>query len=167
MMKPFVCPQEGAVWRAVRATHWDEALRAHVRACSVCGEIVQATRWMQSLSQSAKSNVLPDASLLWRQSRLSEKQAEMKRVLRPLEAIEVLPGAIAALVFGSWLVWTLPSTGGILAWVLTRALPQVWRITWTMATAAPQFFSSGIFMLAVVAVSLGALFVTSPLLARE
>ena len=166
-MKTLVCPQEGAVWRAARATRWDEALTTHVKECSVCREIVQTTRWMQALPQPAeRTPALPDASLLWRRSRLLQKQAEAQRTLRTLDLVEVLPGAIFALAFAGWLAWNWSSAGGLLTWVLVRMLPQVWRFTWTVATAAP-FFSSGTFLLAAVALSLGAIFAASPLLAKE
>ncbi len=167
-MKAFVCPHESAVWRAARAARWDESLTAHLRECSVCREIVQATGWMQTLAQpDGNTLALPDASLLWRQGRLSQKQAEMERALRPLDAIEILPAATAALVFVSWFLWNLYSTGGLFAWIQTQMLPQIWRITWTAATTAPEVFSSEIFLIAAAALSLGALLATSPLLAKR
>ena len=163
-MKAFVCPQEGAVWRAARASRWDESLTAHVRECSVCGEIVQTTLWMQTLAQPAENTLaLPDGNLLWRQSRLALKQAEMERALRPLRLAEVLPKAVFALAFVGWLAWAWSSAGGLLPWIFSRMLPQVWGFTWTMGT----FFSSGTFLLVTAAFSVGAILAASPLLAKE
>lgn len=165
-MRTEVCTEERAVWKAVREHHWNESLETHIQKCSICREIVQTTSWMQTFAQPAGSHLtLPYPDLLWRQSRLSEKHAELERALRPLQAMEVLPGAISVLIVGSWFLWTLSREG--LSGDPAQMITQIWRIALTAETMMPAISSSGILLIAAVILSLGAIFATSPPLAKE
>ena len=164
------CSQESAVGRAVRSGEWSESLEAHLRDCAVCRGVREAARWMQALApEPAREGQegLPDPRVLWLRAQFSERQAAAERAHKVLQWVEIACVTSACAVLGIWLVWSWNEIGGGIADRLGWALFDAWPALWSNLDAygpvnAPILFSS-----AVAAISVLALAVAYPLLARE
>lgn len=164
------CSQESAVARAVRSGEWSEPLQAHLRECKVCRGVQEAAHWMQALSQGTARDAqesLPDAQILWLRAQISERQAAAERVHKILQWVEIACVAAACAGLGMWLVWNWNTVGSEigdgLEWALFEAWPALWGSLYAYGPInAPILFSS-----VVAAVSLVALGIAYPLLARE
>ena len=163
------CPQESDVARAVRSGEWSEPLQAHLRDCPVCRGVQESARWMQALGQASARQAqegLPDPQILWLRAQLSERQAAAERVHKALRWVEIACMAAACAGFGIWLVWNWNAIGGEigdgLSWALFEAWPALWGNVYAYGPVnAPILFTS-----AVAVISLVALGIAYPLVAR-
>lgn len=164
------CPQESAVARAVRSGKESETLEAHLRDCAVCRSVQEAARWMQALASAPAREAqeeLADPRILWLRAQFSERQAAAERTHTILQWVEIAGVAAACAGLGIWLTWNWSGIGGGIADQLGWALFDAWPALWSTLDAfgpadAPILFSS-----AVAAISLVALGIAYPLLARE
>lgn len=166
------CSEETAIARAVRTGEWNEALQAHLRQCATCRGVQEAARWMQALAPAAQSPAqsqhgLPDPQILWLRAQLSERQAAAERVQRVLQWVEIACVTAACAGLSIWLAWNWNGIGGEisdgLGWALYGAWPALWTNLYAYGPAnSPILFSSGL-----AAISLLAIGVAYPLLARE
>jgi hypothetical protein len=166
------CSEEAAIARAVRTGEWNEALQSHLRACATCRGVQEAARWMQALAAAPQPSVqarndLPDPQILWLRAQLSERQAAAERAQKALQWVEIACITAACAGLSIWLAWSWNGIGGEigdgLAWALFDAWPALWTNLYAYGPAsAPILFSS-----ALAAISLLAIGVAYPLLARE
>lgn len=171
-MSQTSCSQEMAVARAVRSGEWSETLEAHLRECATCRGVQQAAQWMQALAPAPQEaapsqNELPDPRVLWLRAQLSERQAAAERVHKILQWVELACVTAACVGLGIWLAWSWNGAGGELAdgfgWALFDAWPALWANLYAYGPAnAPILFLS-----ALVAISLVAVGIAYPLVARE
>lgn len=164
------CSQESAVARAARSGEWSEPLQAHLRDCAICRGVREGARWMQALAQGtareAQEN-LPDPQVLWLRAQFSERQAAAERTHEVLQWVEIACVAAACAGLGMWLAWSWNEIGGEIGdgfnWALFEAWPAFWGNVYAYGPVnAPILFTS-----VVAAISLVALAVAYPLLARE
>lgn len=105
-MKYEECPHEHLVHQAVQSGQWEESVTRHVDTCASCREVVQITRWMQTMADASEVRAsLPDPSLLWLKAQFLEEQATREQAFRPL----MLVGTAA-------LGWATAIPAGALAW---------------------------------------------------
>jgi predicted anti-sigma-YlaC factor YlaD len=164
------CSQESAVARGVRSGEWSEPLQAHLRECATCRGVQEAAQWMQALAQGTAREAqesLPDPQILWLRAQFSERQAAAERVHKVLQWVEIACVAAACAGVGIWLIWNWSAVGSEIADGLGWALGEAWPALWSNVSAygpvnAPILFSS-----VVTAISLLALGIAYPLLARE
>lgn len=166
------CSQESAVARAVRHWDWSESLQAHLRDCAICRNVRESARWMQALAEALEGrgetqNNLPDPRVVWLRAQFSQRQAAAERTHRILQWVEIACVTAACTGLGIWLAWSWSGIGGEIAdrvgWALFEAWPALWSNVYAYGpTNAPILFSS-----ALAAISLVAVAVAYPLLARE
>ena len=164
------CSQQSAVARAVRSGEWSEPLQAHLRECTSCRGVQEAVQWMQALAQGAAREAqesLPDPQILWLRAQLSERQAAAERAHKVLQWVEIACVAAACAGLAMWLVWNWNVVGNEIGDGLEWALFEAWPALWSSVSAygpvnAPILFSS-----VVTAISLLALGIAYPLVARE
>ncbi|PYU19716.1 MAG: hypothetical protein DMG32_23860 [Acidobacteria bacterium] len=168
-MKHTSCSQESA---AVRSGEWNGRLQAHLRDCAICRGVQEAARWMQALAEAPQPSAqpqddLPDPRILWLRAQLSQRQAAAERAQKVLQWVQVGCATAACVGLGIWLAWSWNGIGGEVADALGWALFDAWPALWSNLYAygpvnAPILFSS-----ALAAISLLAIVIAYPLLARE
>jgi len=164
------CSLESAVARAVRSGEWSESLEAHLHECAICRDVREAAGWMQGLAQATAREAqegLPDPRVLWLRAQLSERQAAAERAHKFVQWVEIACVTAACAGLGIWLLSSWNQIGGGIAdrlgWALFEAWPALWSSFYAYGPVnAPILFSS-----ALVAISLLALGVAYPLVARE
>jgi hypothetical protein len=164
------CSQESGVALAVRRGEWSEPLQAHLRECAICRGVQESARWMQALEQERAPEAhesLPDAQILWLRAQLSERQAAAERAHNALQWVEIACVAAACAGFGIWLVWNWNAIGGEIGDGLNWALFEAWPALWGNVYAYGPVNAPILFTSAVAAISLAALGIAYPLVARE
>jgi hypothetical protein len=165
------CCEERAVVRAVRSGEWSEDLRAHLRQCATCRSVQQSAQWMQALAASsqgvAAQNDLPDPQILWLRAQLSQRQAAAERAHRIVQWVELGCAMVICAGVGVWLAWNWNEVGGAIAsgmdWTVLEAWPALWNSFYAYGPVnAPILFSSALAVISLIAVA-----IAYPLLARE
>jgi hypothetical protein len=94
------CPYEKEVRQLIERGQWPAAclpeLRAHVRGCRVCGDLVLVSEAFQHarMESIAAARPVAPAVLLWR-AQLRRRNAAMERVARPLLGAQIFACAVA------------------------------------------------------------------------
>ena len=83
------CANEKEVTQALKDGHWPDGctteLRAHVAACTSCGDLVLVTETLQrARCESVKEAPTGSPSLLWWRAQLRQRAAAAERVSRPV-----------------------------------------------------------------------------------
>jgi hypothetical protein len=125
MMRARECPHESDVLDLAAMGQWpdraDAALRDHVAACAVCGNIAAvASALAAGHAESLDQAHVPDASLVWYRAAWRAREASTRRALRPLTVVHVaaLTCIVAGVIMGAsaGLAWLAAS------WHATRDL---------------------------------------------
>ena len=155
-MSGMSCPQEAAVWKAVRAGEWPEALATHAAGCAPCRGIVQAAQWMQSLAQTPEKNLaVPDANLIWWRAQLADRRAKTEKTQGVEEWLAFVSGAIVPLGLAAWVAWNWYGIQSAAGGLLMGLAPQFSLAAVPLAALAPALLF------------LGAISLAYPLLVRE
>lgn len=150
------CPQEEAVRKAAGAGKLPESVANHAFTCAVCRDVVQTSRWMQSLAQSdVQGSTLPDAKLVWWNAQLADRRSATEKKRRLLEGLEIITGAGAPILLAGWVAWNWYGIEALATQLLASQLPQFVEAEYALASLAPALLL------------LGALFLAYPLLIRE
>lgn len=152
-MSQASCPQEAEAHKAVRTGTWEAGLSAHVAGCAVCREIVQVSRWMQTLAESpGETHALPDAGLLWWRAQLSEKQAEGERARKILDWAEFIFATLLVAGLVGWIGWNWIAIQTLLTSLLADGWQHLWATASFAAGAAPILSSFGVVIFSLVAI---------------
>jgi len=108
MMLP-ICSHEKEVSALVRGGQWPAAcpteLRAHVAACSVCGDLVRVTgAFRAAKARSTDAAVLNSPGLLWWRAQLRRRNAAMERISKPFLGAQVFALAVYGVVAAGFIV---------------------------------------------------------------
>jgi hypothetical protein len=101
MMTPMQCNREAEVVEVLSAGRWPDQthpeLREHVKACSLCTEVVTVALAMREhYDTAANSNIrIPSAGLVWWRSELRARREAVRTAERPLKLVHALAGACA------------------------------------------------------------------------
>ena len=147
-MRHANCPREVEVLKAIRAGSWEEGLSAHAATCVACGEIAQASQWMQALAQGTEKPTLPDASVLWWSAQLSERRANAEKARDILDWAEIISVTVIAGGLATWIGWNWYAMQFMSISLLADTWPQLWItagsvtdltsiVFWLAATAIP------------------------------
>jgi hypothetical protein len=139
-MKRTDCPFEQETLAIVHAGRWpdscDEASRAHIDACTTCGDIVRVATLVANDYQSALHTAhVPNSGLIWWRMQRRQRQEAVRtasRVITIVQAIAVAAGvavAIGILVATSRAFAFAPSD-------LSRTILTQWGIPLLIAFAA-------------------------------
>jgi len=96
------CSFENELAQALRAGHWPEGcgeeLRAHVKACANCSDLVLVTQtFLSARSESEQTVLCTSPGLLWWRAQLRRRNAATERVSRPVTIAELF--ALVVYVF--------------------------------------------------------------------
>jgi hypothetical protein len=96
------CSFENELAQALRAGHWPEGcgeeLRAHVKACANCSDLVLVTQtFLSARSESEQTVLCTSPGLLWWRAQLRRRNAATERVSRPVTIAEIF--ALVVYVF--------------------------------------------------------------------
>ena len=111
------CSRTAEVQELLRVGHWPQAaeveLRAHVRGCRRCSEMVLVTQTLGAAKASSmnEARVEPPALVWWR-AQLRRKHEAVQRVERPMRA--QMLAVLAVVCVGLGLAFRL--SGGVTAW---------------------------------------------------
>ena len=111
------CSRTAEVQELLRLGHWPQAadaeLRAHVRGCRRCSEMVLVTQALGAAKASSmnEARVEPPALVWWR-AQLRRKHEAVQRVERPMRA--QMLAVLAVVCVGLGLAFRL--SGGVTAW---------------------------------------------------
>ena len=104
------CPYETELAQALKAGHWPDGctpeLRAHVRLCRNCSELVLVTQaFQQARSESGAAAPADVAGLLWWRAQLRRRNAANQRTSRPIsiaQGFALFVNATVAFAFAAW-----------------------------------------------------------------
>ncbi|MBV8516677.1 MAG: hypothetical protein JO197_04665 [Acidobacteria bacterium] len=91
------CRYEREVLRAAAADRWTDALREHLSGCDDCVAAMSVAPWMERFARiSDREHILPDPQLVWLKAQLIRTPADVARVSRPLNAVQMLAYLLVA-----------------------------------------------------------------------
>jgi hypothetical protein len=135
MIAPRIeCPHESDVLTAVFTRRWpdraDEALRAHVEACSICADLATVSAAFEADCDESRGRVqVPDAGLVWWRAQLRARQDAVRTVVRPITVAQAVAVASAVgvlgAVFGATTTWFQNAVRGLGATVASWSLPAL------------------------------------------
>jgi len=112
-MSDFSCDREREVVAALRSGALGPDLLGHVATCTVCGEVVAVTTFLQEESRLARESPLPDASFIWRKAQLRARHEALTNATRPIRVFTNLAYVAAAVVA----LWLVVYVAGLPAWL--------------------------------------------------
>jgi len=107
---PFadLCPREAETEAAVRQDRWDDDLRGHVAACSICRDVVAVGEYLRQQADEVFGAAVPDADVIWWKAQLMARQEAARKAARPIAVVESAACACGLLVGVAALVWAAP-----------------------------------------------------------
>jgi hypothetical protein len=96
------CPYEQNVTQALKAGHWpdgcDRELRAHVEACSSCGDLVLVAGVFQQARIESLGETQPGfAGLLWWRAQLRSRNVAAKKMSAPITVAQIFAWLVTVL----------------------------------------------------------------------
>ena len=100
------CRFESQVLHAAHEDQWTDALREHLAECEHCVATLSVAPWMTQFARiSDREHMLPDPSIIWLKAKLLHGPADVNRVSRPMDAVQMIAYVVVA---GGW--------AGVLLW---------------------------------------------------
>jgi hypothetical protein len=117
---PIDCCHEDDVLDALTSGRWparaDDALRAHVASCAVCGDIVAvAGAILEGRDDTVTDMRIPSSAVMWWRAQMRARQEAAREASRPI-AVAQFVAAVSAIVFViSVVVMLSPWVGGVMS----------------------------------------------------
>ncbi len=100
------CRLEPAILRASGEDRWTGALRRHLTECDDCVEAVSAAPWMTRFARIGdREHLLPDPQIVWLKAQLLQGTADVARVSRPMNLVQLLSYLVVAGGWAALLTW--------------------------------------------------------------
>ena len=100
------CRFEADMLRAARDDHWTDSLRNHLAECDECVATASVAPWMTRFARiSDREHILPDPQIVWLKAQLLQNAADVARVSRPMNILQLVAYLVVA---GGW--------AGLLTW---------------------------------------------------
>ena len=100
------CRFEADVLRAVQEDRWTDALRRHLAECDDCQAAAAVAPWMHRFSRiSDREHLLPDPQIVWLKAQLIQGSADVARVSRPLNVVQLVAYLVVAGGWATLLMW--------------------------------------------------------------
>lgn len=100
------CRFEADVLRAAQDDRWTDALRRHLGECDECVATASVAPWMTRFARiSDREHILPDPQIVWLKARLIQGTADVARVSRPLNALQLIAYLVVAGGWATLLTW--------------------------------------------------------------
>jgi hypothetical protein len=100
------CRFEADVLRAAQDDRWTEALRRHLTECDECVATASVAPWMSRFARiSDREHILPDPQIVWLKAQLLQGSADVARVSRPLNFLQLVAYLVVAGGWAALLTW--------------------------------------------------------------
>jgi hypothetical protein len=100
------CRFEPDVLRAAQDDRWTDALREHLVNCDDCVTAVSVAPWMSRFARiSDREHILPDPQIVWLKAQLLQVSADVARVSRPLNFLQMVAYLVVAGGWAALLTW--------------------------------------------------------------
>ena len=100
------CRFEADVLRAAQDDRWSDSLRRHLGECDECIATASVAPWMTRFARiSDREHILPDPQIVWLKARLIQGSADVARVSRPLNALQLIAYLVVAGGWATLLTW--------------------------------------------------------------
>lgn len=100
------CRFEADVLRAAQDDRWTDTLRRHLGECDECVATASVAPWMTRFARiSDREHILPDPQIVWLKARLIQGTADVARVSRPLNALQLIAYLVVAGGWATLLTW--------------------------------------------------------------
>jgi hypothetical protein len=154
------CRFEPQILHAAREDRWTDGLRAHLRECDDCVAALSVAPWMTQFSRiSDREHILPDPSVIWLKAKLLQNAADVNRVSRPMDAVQLIAYVVVA---GGWTATLLWKWNEVEAWM------RSFTPTGMVASAArAEQLSMSVFALVLVLASMTVMLALHTILAEE
>ena len=109
------CRFELDVLRAAQDDRWSDALRRHLGECDECVATAAVAPWMTRFARiSDREHILPDPQIVWLKAQLLQGSADVARVSRPLNVLQLVAYLVVA---GGWAALLTWKWAAVQAWV--------------------------------------------------
>lgn len=154
------CRFEPQILRAAEEDRWTEALRAHLGECDDCVAAVSVAPWMTQFSRiNDREHILPDPSVIWLKAKLLQNAADVNRVSRPMDAVQLIAYIVVA---GGWAATLLWKWNDVEAWL--RSFTPAGMV---QTVARAESLSMSFFALVAVLASMTVMLALHTILAEE
>jgi hypothetical protein len=154
------CRFEPQIVRAAQEDRWTDALRAHLGECDDCVAAVSVAPWMtQFLRINDREHILPDPSVIWLKAKLLQNAADVNRVSRPMDAVQLIAYVVVA---GGWATVLLWKWNEVEAWL--RSFTPAGMV---QTVARAESLSVSVFALVAVLASMTVMLALHTILAEE
>lgn len=100
------CGFEAAVLRAAQDDRWTDSLRNHLLECEECVATASVAPWMTRFARiSDRERKLPDPQIVWLKAQLLQNSADIARVSRPLNFLQLVAYLVVAGGWAALLTW--------------------------------------------------------------
>lgn len=100
------CRFEADVLRAAQDDRWRDALRRHLAECDDCIAAASVAPWMTRFARiSDREHILPDPQIVWLKAQLLQSSAEVARVSRPMNVLQLIAYLVVAGGWAALLTW--------------------------------------------------------------
>jgi hypothetical protein len=100
------CRFEADVLRAAQEDHWSETLRNHLAGCDQCVAAASVAPWMTRFARiSDREHILPDPQIVWLKAQLLQGSADVARVSRPMNVLQMVAYLVVAGGWAALLTW--------------------------------------------------------------
>lgn len=128
------CRHEPDVLRAAAEDRWTDALRRHLTECDECVATASVAPWMDRFAHiSDREHILPDPSVVWLKAKLLQSTADVGRVSRPLDVVQMLAYLVVAGGWAGLLMWHWPA---IQKWMSGLSPEEVVRAATTLSMSS-------------------------------
>lgn len=104
------CRYEPEVLRAAAEDRWTDSLRRHLTECDECVATASVAPWMARFAGiSDREHILPDPSVVWLKAKLLQGTADVGRVSRPLDVVQMVAYLVVAGGWAGLLSWHWPT----------------------------------------------------------
>lgn len=100
------CRFEAEVLRAAQEDRWSDTLRNHLAGCDQCVAAASVAPWMSRFARiSDREHILPDPQIVWLKAQLLQGTADVARVSRPMNVLQMVAYLIVAGGWAALLTW--------------------------------------------------------------
>lgn len=100
------CRYEADVLRAAGDDRWTDTLRNHLTECDDCIAAAAVAPWMTRFARmSDRTHILPDPQVVWLKARLLQGAADVARISRPMNIVQMIAYLAVAAGWIGLLTW--------------------------------------------------------------
>ena len=145
------CRFEPDVLRAAEEDRWTDSLRRHLGECEDCMATAAVAPWLDRFARiSDRDHILPDPSIVWLKAKLLQGTADVARVSRPLNVLQMVAYLVVAGGWAGVLTW---KWAAVEAWMHSLT-PAAIVTSATRAESLSASFFAAVFILASMTVML-------------